>query len=444
MKKNQNGAPAMRETKKDSRRKFQRIASMMIVGLLLISGFAFAENGKINLIFTNGSILTSNTEKYYEFDVQAYMSNGSDVIADGMVYVEYPQDVFNNLVVSNDKVTVTKAGILSGTDPILNLDLYRLVNITDTYQNTFAITFESSFSASAPSMKAYYQAVSTDPENPSDLLHISIQLSQEVDGSICFPATIPGLDYLYYDYEGETFSEGLNIDEAYEMIESNPVITDPVVDPVVDPVIDPVVDPDPVFAGVVELASFKTSLKKAIVDIKWTTILETNIEEFIIERSENDVDYSEIMRESAAGTSTKRVRYEAKDYSVVPGITYNYRLLAVDTEGNMEVVKMGASKTSGEIQGNYYYADHVFELGASYPNPFNPSFTVPFTLENGNSVDIKLYDMSGKVVAEIASGYHSAGSYSVYVNCDHLGSGVYLLRSLVNGSQNTQKMLLVK
>jgi Secretion system C-terminal sorting domain len=424
MKKNQNGAPAMRETKKDSRRKFQRIASMMIVGLLLISGFAFAENGKINLIFTNGSILTSNTEKYYEFDVQAYMSNGSDVIADGMVYVEYPQDVFNNLVVSNDKVTVTKAGILSGTDPILNLDLYRLVNITDTYQNTFAITFESSFSASAPSMKAYYQAVSTDPENPSDLLHVSIQLSQEVDGSICFPATIPGLDYLYYDYEGETFSEGLNIDEANEMIESSTVT------------------PDPVFAGSVDLQSFTTRIKRSNVELAWKTNQEVDLYAYAIERSSNGSNFEELSVVPVETAKGKFNTYKLDDLLLSPGSNYIYQLSAIDLNGNKELL---ASKTVYLDAGKKTILDDgSFALEASYPNPFNPSFTVPFSVTSSQNVSILLYDLSGKLIQTVADGYYSPGNYKIRVSCDQLVSGVYLLNVRTNDQQAIQKMLLTK
>ena len=208
--------------------------------------------------------------------------------------------------------------------------------------------------------------------------------------------------------------------------------------------IDDPVD-DPVFAGSVELASFTSSLKKGTAELKWTTAGESELSDFVIMRSSNGSDYYEIARVAAAGTTSKRQRYSAKDNNVYAGVKYSYRLVAVDVYGAEEVVStIGLTSRGKAMADNGLIDNDDMTLETSYPNPFNPSFTVPFTVHTPQTLDIRLYDMSGKVVAEVATGYHTAGTYNINVNCDHLGSGVYLLRTQLNGINATQKMLLVK
>jgi len=110
-------------------KKLQISKVFALLAIFVLATFAFAEDGQIHLVYANGMTHTVESKTYYEFDVQAYMTNGNDVIGDGMVYVEYPIDVFNETVIYNQKVSVTKTGILADKDPIINADLYRLVNI---------------------------------------------------------------------------------------------------------------------------------------------------------------------------------------------------------------------------------------------------------------------------------------------------------------------------
>jgi len=414
--------------------------AVLIILTLLVS-FAFCESGQLHLVFANGSV----TDNAYEFDVQAYMTDGSDVIGEGMIYVEYPEAVFNSVAVYNNKVFVELTGILAGSVDGTGLDRYSLVNVTDNTLNCFAVTFASTFNDMMPQYKSGYLPVSNDPANPSDLMHITMLTEADGSGEILFPASIPGLDHIFYDYEIENFDGGLDIAEALETVDMNtgdPVIDDPVVD---DPVIDDPVD-DPVFAGSVELASFTSSLKKGTAELKWSTAGESELSDFVVLRSSNGTDYSEIARVTAAGTTSKRQRYAAKDLNVIEGLKYSYRLVAVDVYGSEEIVStIGlTSRKSKAMADNGIIDNDDMTLEASYPNPFNPSFTVPFTVHTPQTLDIRLYDMSGKVVAEVASGYHAAGSYKINVNCNDLGSGVYLLRTQLNGIDATQKMLLVK
>jgi len=85
-----------------------------------------------------------------------------------------------------------------------------------------------------------------------------------------------------------------------------------------------------------------------------------------------------------------------------------------------------------------------FAISSVYPNPFNSSATVNFTLDRASSVNLALFDLSGRLVSQLHSGQLSSGSYQVPVNGAELASGMYLVR-LSDGSRVLhQKLTLLR
>ena len=85
-----------------------------------------------------------------------------------------------------------------------------------------------------------------------------------------------------------------------------------------------------------------------------------------------------------------------------------------------------------------------YSLSQNYPNPFNPVTKINFAIPKQGFVTLKVYDMLGRMVSELLSGYKQAGSYSVDFNAGNLSSGVYFYRLEVNGFSDIKKMILVK
>jgi hypothetical protein len=83
-------------------------------------------------------------------------------------------------------------------------------------------------------------------------------------------------------------------------------------------------------------------------------------------------------------------------------------------------------------------------LGRNYPNPFNPSTTIPFELNNAAHVRLEVYDMLGRRVALLVDQPLQAGSHTARFEADSLPSGMYITRMQTEGEVLTQKMLLVK
>jgi hypothetical protein len=86
----------------------------------------------------------------------------------------------------------------------------------------------------------------------------------------------------------------------------------------------------------------------------------------------------------------------------------------------------------------------TFALKQNYPNPFNPSTTIVYEVPWSTHVTIKVYDVMGRVVAELVNGIQDAGSYSIEWNASSLSSGVYYYRITAGNFTNVKKLLLMK
>jgi len=85
-----------------------------------------------------------------------------------------------------------------------------------------------------------------------------------------------------------------------------------------------------------------------------------------------------------------------------------------------------------------------FDLRAAYPNPFNPVTKISFSMNTQSEIFLDVYDVSGKLVDNIASGLYRSGLHEVEWNASDLASGMYFVH-LVKGSERlTQKVMLLK
>ena len=100
----------------------------------------------------------------------------------------------------------------------------------------------------------------------------------------------------------------------------------------------------------------------------------------------------------------------------------------------------GTSKPTGEL----IEEPKSFNLGDNYPNPFNPSTSIRFSLPTTGLAVLKVYDISGREVAALVDGNTEAGEYEVNFNASHLASGVYFYKLISGSFTDVKKMILVK
>jgi hypothetical protein len=66
-------------------------------------------------------------------------------------------------------------------------------------------------------------------------------------------------------------------------------------------------------------------------------------------------------------------------------------------------------------------------LGRNYPNPFNPSTTIPYRLDRSGMVTMRISDITGREVARPVEEFVAAGGHTVRWDAGTMASGVYLV-----------------
>ena len=83
-------------------------------------------------------------------------------------------------------------------------------------------------------------------------------------------------------------------------------------------------------------------------------------------------------------------------------------------------------------------------LHPNYPNPFNPSTTIRFELPDRQHIQLAVYDLTGRMVAQLINQPMSAGQHSVIFEASNLSSGIYIFRLEARTYTRSRKMVLVK
>jgi uncharacterized delta-60 repeat protein len=100
---------------------------------------------------------------------------------------------------------------------------------------------------------------------------------------------------------------------------------------------------------------------------------------------------------------------------------------------------VGIQQVSSEVPSE-------FSLKQNYPNPFNPATDFEFSVPGGrpSTVNLTVYDISGRVIAVLVNEPLKAGVYKYSFDGTALNSGVYFYRLTAGGYSETKKMVLVK
>ncbi len=85
-----------------------------------------------------------------------------------------------------------------------------------------------------------------------------------------------------------------------------------------------------------------------------------------------------------------------------------------------------------------------FYISNNYPNPFNPTTNINYTIPIKSHVEIKVYDILGREVAKLVDTDQDEGKYVVNFNAAKLSSGVYIYAIRAGSYFNTKKMLFLK
>ena len=123
----------------------------------------------------------------------------------------------------------------------------------------------------------------------------------------------------------------------------------------------------------------------------------------------------------------------------------NNQIWVADAGNNRVVrfdVRIGGSTTGVKVVASERPSD--YSLLQNFPNPFNPTTSIRFSLPQASNVTLDVYNVLGERVAVLVNEYMQAGTFNVPFNASALPSGMYLYRLQANGFSAVNKMMLLK
>lgn len=85
-----------------------------------------------------------------------------------------------------------------------------------------------------------------------------------------------------------------------------------------------------------------------------------------------------------------------------------------------------------------------FALHANYPNPFNPSTNISFSLPQRSNVTVRIFDINGRLVETLVNADYSPGTHTVRWDASQVASGTYIYRLVAGDYVESRKMLLLR
>ena len=139
----------------------------------------------------------------------------------------------------------------------------------------------------------------------------------------------------------------------------------------------------------IELLYFTAKQSGTKVKLDWATASEQNNDYFVVERSQDGTNFTEVFRKKGAGNNSNTLYYNGFDNTPMEGISY-YRLKQVDYDAKFKY---------SDIQSVNFKFDPA-EVGIKiYPNPaIDNKFTVDYTKEKADQLEVYFYNSIGQLL----------------------------------------------
>ena len=193
----------------------------------------------------------------------------------------------------------------------------------------------------------------------------------------------------------------------------------------------------------IELASFSAELQRNMIFIEWITESEIDNVGFDLYRSEQPIEGYQKINGSlipGAGNSTETRNYSFIDDRIECDKIYYYQLIDIDSHGSKRLhgpIQMSTESLSLPL-------DDFLEQ--NFPNPFNPTTTISYGLQNDKRVKLTVYNIQGNKVRELVNSEQSAGHYDILWDARddqgiRVSSGVYFYKLETDHLSHTGKMV---
>ncbi len=179
--------------------------------------------------------------------------------------------------------------------------------------------------------------------------------------------------------------------------------------------------------------------------------------EFVIQNAGNEtLTGSIIMPDGFTLVESQNFAIEASEsqvftvlHTAVEGeeLTESITINSNDPHNNSHTVVVTVSNVLDNDENNILPVETA--LNGNYPNPFNPTTTISFSLKENSDVVLHIYNILGQKVTTVVDEYRNAGNHTITwkgtdSNNRKVSSGVYFYRMETDNYVKTKKMLLMK
>ncbi len=123
--------------------------------------------------------------------------------------------------------------------------------------------------------------------------------------------------------------------------------------------------------------------------------------------------------------------------------TYQVCLTVVDANGNTCTYCSNVAARHSLLAG-INDSKSISTALENYPNPFNESTTINYSISKEAAVELTIVDLLGNKIATVENGTKSAGNYSTVWNANNVSSGMFLLQLKVNNQVSTRRIIITK
>ena len=397
--------------------------TLVISLFIILFMIAFSQsrlNAQAGIEFTFANPVISNVAGVYylDFDIMAQATANSQFKI-AQIYINYNTAAFGTNLFTNGNVSITAGSPLldqkiDGTIPTaFGVGTYT-TSVVDNSTAILTIQNDFEYSIVGPYTGKGYELSNTLGITPQVYIHVKMRILDIGQTSgISFNKSISQWDQQDY-YFTTPFSD---TQALYSPVIENSTLDIPLP---------------------VELTSFTAKALGSEVQLNWETKTEINNYGFDVERASSLSNQEKIWEKigfvNGNGNSNSPKHYSFADKNPTGGNVFVYRLKQIDTDGKYDY--------SNEIEVELLPSK--YELYQNYPNPFNPTTTIKFSLPEASQVSIKIFDILGRFVEEIANASYEAGYHKVEFNASSYPSGVYLYRIENINFSSIKKMLLIK
>ena len=188
----------------------------------------------------------------------------------------------------------------------------------------------------------------------------------------------------------------------------------------------------------VEFTAFIAEPNGVDVKLSWATATETNNKGFEIERASSSTtpvqEWVNVGFVPGFGTTTEPKSYSYLDSKLRSG-KYSYRLKQIDYDGSFSY---------SDVIEVEVITPTTFSLEQNFPNPFNPTTSIRFSIPVEADVKLSVYNTLGQEVAEILSARLKEGYHEVDFDAGSLTSGIYFYRLEAEKFVDVKKMIILK